>query len=222
MDRWGVKGAKKAMDAIRRAGGAVYEASGAQATQSKSDAKTSTPTVEEAAFSRNEWHTGMSPQEVQRLERIAKNEINTSTNIIGNTAKWFYTARGDTPYFAVYSTDDTTPMPTILYASKGAKATRENAWLEDYSARKEIGENGRNDTRRKTLNAISVLNRDGGVEGAANPQDSIDGRGASGDAALYRGASRGGVSRALLNCLENITRNESAGGDEEVSFSQES
>lgn len=220
MDRWGVKGAKKAMDAIRRAGGAVYEASGAQATQSKSDAKTSTPTVEEAAFSRNEWHTGMSPQEVQRLERIAKNEINTSTNIIGNTAKWFYTARGDTPYFAVYSTDDTTPMPTILYASKGAKATRENAWITTNI--KEMEANGGDDARSTIIDEISVYNRDEQSSNNVDSRQSSDGQRSERDAALYRGASKGNPSRALLNCLGNIARNEaeSAGGDGEVSFSR--
>ena len=70
MDRWGVKGAKKAMDSIRRAGGAVYEASkerewsessGNDAAMSRSDDRMNNPgeirNGFDKALSRTEWRS---------------------------------------------------------------------------------------------------------------------------------------------------------------------
>ena len=145
------------------------------------------------------WKPDMPKADFQHIRRIAKNELKTTDNYLDNITKWLYNKKNGQTYFALYSTvyeDD----PTILYASIGDQANAEHSLVMSYL--NELGDES-DDGKTKTFNEI--------LEDLKNTFDlrtvhrgvSSNRRNGHRDVSVHSGASRSGLSRALLNCLQD-------------------
>lgn len=152
------------------------------------------------------WHTGMTNKEVSMIENLAKYESTRTDNYLDLNNKWLYTEREGKTYFALYSTYDTEPTPTVLYASKGKKANIENSWLEGIinKTKKESGDI--NDRTRIIVDRIHGNNRNEQSKNSMDNRESSDRRRGLGYAQLYKENTNYRPSRASLSCLEDIAR----------------
>ena len=155
------------------------------------------------------WYPQMSKTDLQRVQNIAKYEVNNDKNYIDNETKWLYNDRGQKTYFAIYSTEHP-ENPTILYACNGNRAIRENKWLNEIVIEMEAVKDGSVDTRRKTFDeAISSLGYEVGKGGVyrrkPRPRTSLN------DDGLYSESSGIRPSQALLNCIANLEQRENRG-----------
>ena len=121
---------------------------------------------------------------------------------LDSRTKALYTKDRGEVYFAMYSTEDMTPDPTILYASKGARAVFDNQYANAVVAQYKDGVNY--DGRAKSIDRATAFVRMQLADAAKNPDAGLGGQRNSGDAELYDRASRRRPSDALRNCLNNL------------------
>lgn len=149
---------------------------------------------------RTYWAPDMKESERRYVRSVAKNEANKTNNYLDGTTKWLYYEKNDNSYFALYSTDDTLPEPTILYACKGEKARKEYSWLSQT-----VFEEDGIDARRKALDEVLVSFGNGKGKGFVYYVDSSNSGIGNNDASTHsQRKSRFKPSPALRNCLENI------------------
>lgn len=152
------------------------------------------------------WRPGFSYAEYNELVGIARYELGKPTGYIDNENKWLYNNRNGKTYFAIYSTIDV-DNPTILYASNDKTAQDDNEWFKLFIAEKELLENGRNDLQRTTINEVLVsLGYALDQSGVHNVVNADQRRGGNRNAGVYSEEPGIRPSRALQNCLENLTK----------------
>ena len=167
--------------------------------------KATNSSIQEMARDRY-WYPNMSKSEIAYVRRMAKRELNTTDNYIDIGNKWLYNKTGDNTYFALYSTAHE-DNPTVLYACKGDTAINEYLWFMDLIEEMETVKNERDDLRRKTINEVLTS------FGYALDGDGIHSRQSSStrdnqDVGVYSDSSGIEPSRALLNCIRNIGKNQ--------------
>ncbi len=154
------------------------------------------------AYREHYWRSGFSHIEMSYVERIAKNEVETTDNYIDAENKWLYNNRKNKPYFALYSTAHI-DNPTVMYASKGSQATKDYKWFMDFIDEVEMTKNERDDLRRKTIDEVLTsfgYALDKGGLHSGKPTTTRNNR----NVRVHRSASGVRPSEALLNCIRNI------------------
>ena len=157
------------------------------------------PPANEGKASREYWRSDLTKPQMIRLVNWVKQDIQTSTNSIGNTANWTFRNFDGMPVFAIYSTANESD-PTILYEVKGAQAEYENQLITDWMGVENDG------TIRNAADFSARVAAYGGKQGRdpVRRSGSVHAGNAAGNAALD-GSTRGRKpSRALLNCLKNL------------------
>lgn len=162
-------------------------------------------------YSRREyWSPDMNQSEKRYIRSVAKNQANKTDNYLDSITKWLYYEKNGNSYFALYSTDDTVPEPTILYACKGEKAQFEKIYSVEWF--KEM-QNGKTivDGATKNLGAILRRARDSYSAWVRDRDSSVGRESNDGNAEVYNRYRRRKPSNALRNCLENIAEIQSRG-----------
>lgn len=159
---------------------------------------------------REHWSPNMNQSEKRYIRSVAKNQANKTDNYLDSITKWLYYEKNGNSYFALYSTDDTEPEPTILYACKGKRAQFECNYLLDYFE-KEIKNGKSYDAKSRITGGVFLGNKNASNFGTSD-NDLDLGRGRSGrDAETYPKNSRRKPSKALRNCIENLAEIQSRG-----------
>ena len=152
---------------------------------------------------RTYWAPDMNESERRYVRSVATNEAYKTDNYLDGITKWLYYEKNDNSYFALYSTDDTLPEPTILYACKGEKAKHEQGYVIDYFSKENQYGKG-NDPESRIVNGIFVANKNSSDIGFADRGESL-GRGSDDrTSSTHSKNERKRPSKALRNCLENI------------------
>ena len=145
------------------------------------------------------WKPNMPKADLEHIRLVAKNELYKTDNYLDNITKWLYNSKNGKTYFALYSTE-VESEPTILYASIDDQAVTEHSLVMSYLD--ELGDES-DDGKAKTFNEILEM-----LENTANLRVihrglSSNRRNGNGDVSVYSRSSSGGLSRALLNCLQD-------------------
>lgn len=138
--------------------------------------------------------------ENQSLENRIKIDAVDSTNQLSDTVNWYF-GRGETPYFAIYSTEDV-DNPTILYASKDETAKQEAVVVkmfseEWYNGVYEVGEEA--DTYNQSDGSSTV-------RGVGNTKQVIQTDNATGNDRMDIKESWRKLSAALRTVLKNTLK----------------
>lgn len=145
------------------------------------------------------WKPDIPKADLRHIEGVALSELYKTENYLDNVTKWLYNVKNGKTYFALYSTEEY-DAPTILYASIDDIAVTEHNFLIAYS--EELGDKS-HDGKSKTFNEILKMLGYPNDLWYVHSGKSSDRRNGDGDVSIHSRASRSGVSRALLNCLQD-------------------
>lgn len=145
------------------------------------------------------WKPNMPKADLDTIKKMAKNELFKTDNYLDNITKWLYNSKNGKTYFALYSTEVESD-PTILYASIDDQAVAEHSFVRSYL--NELGDES-DDGKAKTFNEILEMLENSGDLRTVYRGMSSNRRNGNGDVSVYSRPSSSGISRALLNCLQD-------------------
>ncbi len=170
-------------------------------------------------YSMDKWYPDLSRNQLSKLNDFIKNDVETSTHSITDTANWAFTTIGNTKVFAIYSTEKMTD-PTLLYESKGRQGEFEKDYLLNLLEEWNYGKS--NDGKSSRIDEILSDERLQKRYGIQNNNGTVERGQYSGNDTVLPRKSKRKPSGAFTSVIENLFKIQNeidAVGD--ISFSLE-